>query len=219
MEIKRTANAGVLLRLDGKSVLLDGVCGEVRPYPATPAYLRQQLLEEKPDAVAFTHSHMDHCDPLFVSQYLQNSAGPILGPADIPCSRQEAVRLADVTITPVQSHHLGKTEDIPHQSYVIQGSRCVWFMGDASPERWQERTDLPRPDVLIAPYAFATGHGWKVTKALSPAVVILLHLPKRSEDCYGLWNAVEQTVGSDQTPTLFIPDMGERITLKECQKC
>lgn len=214
MEIIRTANAGILLRLDGKAVLLDGVCGEVKPYLATPEHLRKRVLEEKPDAVAFTHSHIDHCDPLFVSAYLQNSAGPILGPADIPYTRQDAVRLGSVTVTPVESHHLGKTEAIPHRSYVIQGSRCVWFMGDASPEHWLERTDLPHPDVLIAPYGFATGHGWKVTKALSPAVVILQHLPKQSEDCYGLWNAVEQTVGNDQTPMLLIPQMGDRITLK-----
>lgn len=219
MEIKRTANAGVLLRLDGKSVLLDGVCGQVKPYLATPEQLRKQLLDEKPDAVAFTHSHIDHYDPLFVSQYLQNSAGPILGPADIPYARQDRVQLGSVTITPVESHHLGKAQVIPHRSYVLQGSRCVWFMGDASPEHWLERADLPKPDVLIAPYCFATGHGWKVTKALSPNVVVLLHLPKRLEDCYGLWDAVEQTVGNDRIPMLIIPEMGERITLKLRQKC
>ena len=79
MEIIRTANAGILLRLDGKAVLLDGVCGEVKPYLATPEHLRKRVLEEKPDAVAFTHSHIDHCDPLFVSAYLQNPQVPFWG--------------------------------------------------------------------------------------------------------------------------------------------
>ena len=45
MELVRTANAGILLKLDGKTILLDGVCREVKPYPATPPKLREQLVD------------------------------------------------------------------------------------------------------------------------------------------------------------------------------
>lgn len=214
MQIRRTANAGVLLEMDGVTILLDGICAESKPYLATPDVVRQQLLEQLPDAVAFTHTHADHYDGLFVSEYMQKSAGPVLGPAEIPYSVCETTRVGAVTVIPVQSQHLGKTEKIPHYSYVLKGSRCVWFMGDASVQHWTARTDLPQPDVLIAPYGFAVGHGWKVTKALSPPVVILLHLPLRSADPFDLWKAVEQTVGNDRTPQLLIPGMGETITLK-----
>lgn len=214
MQIRRTANAGVLLEMDGVSILLDGVCAEAKPYLVTPDAVRQQLLRQPPDAVAFTHTHADHYDGLFVSDYLQKSAGPVLGPAELPYSLREAVEIGKVTIMPVPSQHLGKTEKIPHYSYVIKGSRCVWFMGDASVQSWPARNDLPHPDVLIAPYSYAVGHGWKVTKELSPSVVVLLHLPLRSADPFGLWEAVEQTVGNDRRPQLLIPGLGEMIILK-----
>ena len=214
MQIRRTANAGVLLEMDGVSILLDGVCAEAKPYLVTPDAVRQQLLQQPPDAVAFTHTHTDHYDGLFVSDYLQKSAGPVLGPAELPYSLCETLCIGGVTIMPVQSQHLGRTDKTPHYSYVIKGSRCVWFMGDASVQHWLDRPDLPRPDVLIAPYGFAVGHGWKVTKALSPSVVVLLHLPLRTADPFGLWEAVEQTVGNDRIPQLLIPGLGETITLK-----
>ena len=213
MEIKRTANAGVLLRLDGHKILLDGVCRETAPYLATPSHLWEALLREKPDVVAFTHAHADHYDPGFVSEYLQNAAGPILGPADIPFSTQETCRVGDVTITPVDSKHMGKADDAGHRSYILQGSKCVWFMGDASPLHWLERTDLPRPDVLMAPYGFVIGRGWEITRALDPGMLLLLHLPDRRGDIYGLWDAVEHTVGGDSHPIVLIPQMGETVRL------
>lgn len=214
MEIQRTANAGVLLRLDGKSVLLDGVCGEVKPYLATPAPLRQQLLTEKIDALAFTHTHPDHYDRLFVSDYLQKTAGPILGPAEISGSIQGAVTLDDMTILPVESRHVGKTDCKEHRSYIIQGSRCVWFMGDASALHWQRYERLPHPDVLIAPYGFLLGRGWDYCKQLSPGMIVLLHLPERENDPYGLWDAVEQTLNGCTEPRVSIPAIYDTIHIK-----
>ena len=63
MEIRRTANAGVLLTLDDVKILLDGVSREVKPYPATPPKIKQELLSCPPDVVLFTHDHPDHFDP------------------------------------------------------------------------------------------------------------------------------------------------------------
>ena len=51
MEIRRTANAGVLLKLDGVSILMDGVCREVKPYPATPPEERALLSSCYPDVM------------------------------------------------------------------------------------------------------------------------------------------------------------------------
>ena len=213
MEIKRTANAGVLLRLDGKKILLDGVSREVTPYPATPSELRAALLQDVPDVLVYTHKHDDHYEAAFVSEYLQKTAGPVLGPADIPFCSTESLRLGNVTITPVESHHMGKAEPMEHRSYIIQGSKCIWFMGDASPLHWLERTDLPRPDVLLAPYGFVIGHGWDITKALDPGVVVLLHLPPRKADIYGLWDAVEHATVHQSHPAVLIPGMGETVRL------
>ena len=49
MRVKRTANAGVLLELDGARILLDGVCGEIKPYLPTPE--TEALLFAKADSL------------------------------------------------------------------------------------------------------------------------------------------------------------------------
>ena len=67
MEIRRTANAGVLLTLDDTKILLDGVSREVKPYLATPPAEKEKLLSSWPNAVAFTHYHEDHCDSSYAN--------------------------------------------------------------------------------------------------------------------------------------------------------
>ena len=213
MQLKRTANAGVLLELDGVKILLDGVCDEVIPYLPTPESEKAALLQNPPDCVAFTHGHIDHCDVSFIPAYLEKTAGSVMGPADIPYSEAGERIVGNVKIIPVESRHIGKTDGAMHQSYVIEGSRCVWFMGDATPNIWRKREDLPRPDVIIGPYAYATGSAWQLCKDLGAKAVVLLHLPEQDKDPYGLWDAVRQTVGEDPAPKLWIPQMGEQITL------
>ena len=209
MEIQRTANAGVLLKMDGVSILLDGLCDRVEGYLPTPQDIAEGLLAELPDVLAFTHKHLDHCSRALLLPYRKQNLRPILGPESLPLG---AVRVADVKITPVTSRHLGKTEPglTPH-SFVIEGSRCVWFMGDAAPLQWKERTDLHRADVLIAPFAYAnTKAAWELTCSLADKV-ILLHLPDRDNDPCGLWQTVETvTAGSTR---LYIPAMGENVTI------
>lgn len=213
MEIKRTANAGILLQLDGKRILMDGVCREVKPYPATPPEIRAGLLGDMPDALVVTHRHADHYDAPFVSAYVQKTAGPVLGPADIPFCTAETAAVGSVKITPVVSRHIGKTEPMGHMSFVLEGSRCVWFLGDASPLLWKDRPDLPRPDVMIAPYAYAMGSGWDICKKLGATDVVLVHLPPREEDPYGLWQAVQTATAQGDGPKLHIPAMGETMVL------
>lgn len=213
MQCKRTANAGVLLELDGVSILLDGVCAEVKPYQPTSEDMRQALLDHPPDCVAFTHGHLDHCDVSFIPAYLEKTAGPVLGPADIPLCEAGSKQIENVKITPVECRHLGKSDGAAHQAYIIEGSRCVWFMGDAAPATWRRQTLLPRPDVILAPYAYATGSSWQLCSELGAETVVLLHLPEEENDPYGLWDAVRQTVGSDPKPRLLIPQMGETLEL------
>ena len=208
MEIQRTANAGVLLKLDGVSILLDGLCDRVEGYLPTPPAIADRLLVNPPDLLAFTHCHADHCSEALLLPYRKQNLRPILGPEYLPI---EGMRVGEVTITPVASRHIGKTEPgLIHHSFVIQGSQCVWFMGDAAPLQWKNRTDLPKPDVLIAPYAYAnTKSAWELTCSLAEKVV-LLHLPERNNDPYGLWPAVESTtVGATN---LYIPKIGEWVT-------
>ena len=209
MQIQRTANAGVLLRLDGVSILLDGLCDRVEGYLPTPPAIVRQLAENSPDLLAFTHCHEDHCSRTLLLPYRKQNLRPILGPESLSLG---SVQVGKVTVTPVASRHLGRVEPgLQHVSFIIQGSRCVWFTGDAAPMQWKNRTDLPRPDVLIAPYAYGnTQSAWDLACALAEKIV-LVHLPNREQDPYGLWESVETTTAGSQN--LYIPQMGEWITM------
>ena len=211
MEIQRTSNAGVLLKLDGVSILLDGLCDRVEGYLPTPPAIADQLLRTPPDVLAFTHCHADHCSEALLLPYRKQNLRPILGPESL---YMERVRVGGVTIMPVESRHLGKVEPgLRHVSYIIEGSQCVWFVGDAAPVQWKNRSDLPRPDVLIAPYAYGnTKAAWELSCSLTDRMV-LLHLPPREADPYGLWCAVEQTVEKGVDVPVWIPEIGEKICI------
>ena len=207
MKITRTANAGVLLELDGTRILLDGVCREVIPYPATPDSIKTELCNNYPDLVAVTHCHEDHCDPAFEAAYQAATGRRVLDAS----YAGKTVKCGSVRVTAVPSRHMGRA-DCAHTSYILEGSRCVWFLGDAAPSQWKNRQDLPKPDVLICPFAYAaTDVAWRITQSFAPKTVVLLHLPEREKDCYGLWDAVEQTVAKDCQAQLLIPDMGQTV--------
>lgn len=215
MEITRTANAGVLLKLDGVSILLDGVCREVKPYPATPPEQRAALMKCWPDMVCFTHAHKDHYDSAFAAEFVRQTGGVILGPEDLPGIRasMKPAQMGAVTVTPVPSRHIGAAgRTISHASFIVQGTSCVWFLGDASPSLWRGRRDLPRPDVLMVPYAYAaTPAGWSVACGLEPKAVVLLHMPEREQDFLGLWAGVEASVGGEIR--LYIPSICQNFSV------
>ena len=209
MEFRRTANAGGLLKLDGITILLDGVCRQVGPYLATPSKEKDMLSERWPDVLAFTHCHKDHYDPEFAASYKEQTNGVILGPEDIKASSQ-SVTVGNVTITPVKTRHIGKAgQTVNHYSFIIAGSKCVWFVGDASPLQWKNM-ELPKPDVVFVPYAYAlTPSAWQITKSLDPEKIVLLHMPDRGSDPDGLWDVATAVVDTE----ILTPEMGENISL------
>lgn len=213
MRIQRTANAGILLELDGKRILMDGVCEGFGAYLGTPEHLREVLHRQPPDALVYTHTHPDHYDELFVSHYLQNTAGPVLGPADIPCGETGAMQLGNILITPVETRHIGRTNGCDHRSYVLQGSGCVWFMGDASPLHWQKIANVPKPDVIIAPYGFFLGKGWEHCKQSGAKSIVVVHMPLKENDPYELWQALEKILTDQSGPEVFVPAIGETVLL------
>lgn len=217
MQITRTANAGTLLTLEGVSVLLDGVCGERPPYVATPPFLVEQMYRNPPDILAFTHAHDDHFDPAFAAAYQKRTLRPILGPESLPVPGVSArpVQIGRIEIIPIPSRHIGKAgREIEHLSFLIKGSQRVLFTGDASPLFWNVSDGMPMPeaDVLVANYAYATTEaGWRRAMDSGANTIILLHLPEREKDAFGLWEAVEKTTGMPRN--LRIPAVGETLTV------
>lgn len=211
MKLTRTANAGILLELDGVSILLDGVCREVKPYPATPPETRAALMAQWPDAVAFTHLHKDHYDPAYAAAYMAQTGRVILGPGQVK-GAMEPVTVGAVKITPISSRHIGAAgKTVEHASFFIEGSQCLWFMGDSAPSQWRGK-DLPKPNVVVVPYAYAnTLASWALTQSFGAEKIVLLHMPSRPDDTVGLWEAVEQSVGD--APQLYVPAMGQTIEI------
>lgn len=206
MEIRRTANAGVLINADGVSILLDGVCKKIAPYEETPESIGKELRESFPDIVAFTHIHGDHFDREYAELYKEKTLRSFLGPESFLFKS-----FGEVGITGISTRHIGKF-DIRHTSFIIEGSKTVWFMGDASPLDFKGRTDLPAPDAVVVPFAYAnTDSAWKITKSFSAEKIIIVHMPERENDIYGIWDAVENTIGNDEN--VFILKMGEIIEI------
>lgn len=206
MEILRTANAGVLITLDEVTVLLDGVCKELPPYFGTPKEMREMLTLNFPDILAFTHYHSDHYDEEYRNLYKSSTLRPVYGPECVCFGKYKGIEIQGIS-----SRHIGKT-DIPHMSFIINGSKCIYFMGDASPLTWKSVPDLPKPDVIIVPYAYAsTESAWKITKSFGAKDIILVHMPDRENDEYKLWDMVQKTVADDNS-FCFI-EIGEKLTI------
>ena len=212
MEFRRTANAGGLLKLDGVTILLDGVSCQVGSYLATPPREKELLSDSWLDVLVFTHCHKDHYDPDFAAFYQKQTNGVILGPEDLPgCNvLAETVRIKGVTITPIKNRHIGKAgQTVSHCSFLIEGTKRALFLGDASPLQWHSIA-LPKPDVIFVPYAYAiTSSGWQITQNFGAEKIVLLHMPDQQNDPDGLWKAVDKVV---DTP-IFIPEIGVNHTL------
>ena len=214
MLLSRVSNAGVLLNLDGVKLLLDGFCRQEGPYMATPAAIRESLLADPPDMLAFTHDHPDHCDGETVKQYRKQTLRPVLGPENLPYATSfRGMAVGGVSVLPVKSRHIGKEYfHVPHVSYDIEGSKSVWFLGDAVPSQWHGIDR--KADVIIVPFAYAlSDSAWRMTCQLADTVV-LVHMPLRENDPVGLWPQVEAVTGKCCPVKLYIPAIGETLEIK-----
>ncbi len=206
MKIERTCNAGILLELDGVTILLDGVCEELPPYLPVPEEIRARLSANYPDLLAFTHRHEDHYDEAYAKTYEKATLRSPMGPESPLCNE-----VGGVKIQAVPTRHIGRM-DIDHVGFIIEGSQCVWFTGDASPMSWKRLEGLPKPDVAVITYAFAiTESAWRAVKSWGAKHIVLVHLPDRANDPYDLWSAVEATTAGE--PILKIPSIGEKLVI------
>ena len=215
MEIRRTANAGVLLTLDNVKILLDGVSREVRPYPATPPEIALDLIICPPDAALFTHNHPDHFDPAYCRKTNSVIYGTEQAGEELPnLMADKTAVIGKVRVNAVPTRHMGhygKTTE--HQSYVVEGSQVVWFLGDASPTELRKLAPFPKPDVLLIPYPYiSTPAALKMVEAYLPCKIVLLHMPLQTDDPEGIWQGA--SAGMEHLKAyLHVPQMGETLKL------
>ncbi len=220
MEIRRTGNAGVLLNLDDVSILLDGVCAQVLSYLPTPPEEREKLSSQWPDIVAFTHIHEDHFDLDYAKAYAEATGRPIVSTAQaehlLPQKvwTQEVYTAGKARLKAVKTRHMGHWgQTTEHHSFVLEGSQCVWFLGDASPIQMKLLSEVGKPDVLILPYPYvSTPAALKIVEQFLPCKIVLLHLPAKERDPDGIWQGAESGI-RQLRPYLYVPEVGETINL------
>ena len=170
-------------------------------------------MNNPPDMLAFTHEHPDHFDAQLAEQYHKQTLRPVLGPENLPFgTSSKGLAVGGVSVLPVKSRHIGKEYfHVPHVSYAINGSRSVWFLGDAVPSQWH---GIDRKcHVLIAPFAYAlSDSAWRMTCELAEHVV-LVHMPLRENDPAKLWPQVEAVTGASCPVHLHSPAIGEIIEI------
>ena len=205
MEFLRTANAGGLLKMDGISVLLDGVCERVEPYEGTPEKMLDQLSNNYPDAVGFTHRHPDHFLESFACQYENTTGRKTLITGDTEVS------VGNVRISCFPTRHLGRVEEgLVHSSFLLKGSKTVLFSGDAAPLSLKNI----QADVLIAPFAYANSAGGiKAVLTMGVRDLILVHMPSIDPDQYGIWDSVRNNLPMLAGINVHIPAIGEKTII------
>lgn len=221
VQIQRISNAGVLVTLDGVRLLLDGVCRGLAPYPAPPSEIVAELERRPPDMLAYTHGHPDHFEQEFAVRFYRKTRRPVLGTAGIaellpgiPVEQGEAA-IGGVRVTPVPSQHLGaEWSQYPHVSYLIEGSRRIFLVGDAAPRCWGDEISRIQPDVLIAPYPYVTtGVGRRTVAQFAPGAVIVVHMPAKELDPDGIWPMTERALKECGEYPVYVPNLCETVSL------
>ena len=162
----------MLLTFDGVTALFDGVCDDFSVYEKTPENIKNYLMQNPPDIVAYTHTHKDHYDQSFITNYEKTTLRSAIGPEGSLLTSKN-----NVTVKGIYTRHIGSYE-IDHVSFVIEADKCVWFMGDASPSELKKLSGERKPDILIAPYAYAnTASSWSRSLSTGAEKIIILHLP------------------------------------------
>ncbi len=208
MNIRQTSNSGFLLSLDNTNILLDGVGERIAPYFETPAYIKEELLNTPLDALVFTHYHGDHFDKSFAETYKNREFGSVFCGPEL----STAFKVKNLEIVPIKTRHIGKFV-IEHSSYLIKGSKTILFLGDASPNEFKNRKDLPKIDLVIAPFAFAlTTSAISITNSLGAKNVVITHLPEQTLDEFNIRESVAKAV--EQNGNWTSSEIGQSITIE-----
>ena len=211
----------MLVALDSVILLLDGVCQGYSLYLAPPPAIIQELEHHPPDALAFTHSHPDHFEAGFAARFYEKTHRPILGTAGVaellpgvPVEQGSAV-IGGVRVTPVPSRHLGaEWRNYPHVSYLLEGSKRIFYVGDATPACWKDAVFQLQPDVLIAPYPYVTTRiGWQSVERFAPKALVVVHMTAKDNDPDGIWPMVQRGIDTHRDIPVYVPDLGEKVFL------
>lgn len=113
MKTTRVSNAGVLLEIGGRKILIDGLCNAKSPfYVPTPAAIAAGLLSGEPpfdgvDLLLYTHHHADHFDTDSTEAFLERRKNlrVITTPETLALMGARAEKFSDRTHAPALPLH------------------------------------------------------------------------------------------------------------------
>lgn len=240
--IRHLANEGVLLRAEGRSVLIDALFGDGLPsYETVPPDQRHRLetgADEKlrVDYVLATHGHRDHFDARAVSRYLAavesaRYAGPRATVDSLlrvnPALRDRVVvageRGLPAWIRPLVLPHGPTSVPVENVGWLVDlGGTSVLHTGDAELSETQWRATAPdRPiDVALLPFWYFMNDGPRsvVIDLVRPREILLFHRPLPGSESAGLrqrggWDAFIGSVRRDFPLLHVLSSGGEEIRI------
>ncbi|MDF2889827.1 MAG: hypothetical protein K0R80_194 [Clostridia bacterium] len=158
------ANAGVLINIDGKKVLIDGLNNAAYPlYKSTPLEISKQITEgispfDHIDVMLITHNHSDHFDVESVVRFLNNNSDAavistnevvsaikkqisdfleerlIEIPLENKCEKRIQVKGIDIVAFSLAHDGIEHTE-VHNLAFLIDGSKKVLHLGDGAPKK------------------------------------------------------------------------------------
>jgi L-ascorbate metabolism protein UlaG (beta-lactamase superfamily) len=163
VHVRYVANAGVLLTIDGRKVLVDAPIRDgIPPYQTSSSEERVRLEEAKAPydgvtAILITHWHDDHCSPEAIASHLRRSGRTVLissrevvervraVAADLPADRFRPTTPApgSAEVVPIDGlrihvlripHNPSRRLPEEHVGFLVQGTRTALHVGDADPE-------------------------------------------------------------------------------------
>jgi L-ascorbate metabolism protein UlaG (beta-lactamase superfamily) len=160
-EVTYIANAGVLLKLNDKKILIDAFSKKVGTFMCTSTAIREDMIHGGPpfegiDLMLITHEHEDHFDEENVGRFMQSHPQTVVVSNSKVISRikycvqnqmysrlielnpklhqSESILVNDISIEAIFLSHDGKEYgDVQNLAYLIRHGKTILHLGDAAP--------------------------------------------------------------------------------------
>lgn len=147
MFIYHISNCGLLIKLAGKNILIDGIFCDENPFNPMRADIEKDIFEgnelfKNLDCILFTHCHKDHFDINKVLEFQrQHPKINIVVPKDSAMNREAFMMVAkkgcftigDMKVTYYKTPHMhtGKNDNVDHASFIFEGDgKRIFVSGD-----------------------------------------------------------------------------------------